>query len=259
MVSGPGLERNYFYSVRPALALGGVLANLESLNVGISYQRKGAKIAQPSAEARQIISAYEALFGPLSFSKNIPAMADIANNESGLAERLNADYHDTQARIDQWIVLPRDADDRVRMESSDLATMRAAAAVLVESYVTNKILADSDRNEQLAFWSRMRIREGDWQSLTDSILTSVFGKNILTPLDGEGNDFVISIHDTKVEDWLDGIIRGYTPEAHPMVVDQTPRDSGPKAQVEQAPQFTLVGGTQICKNLLAPEWWNKHL
>jgi hypothetical protein len=257
-ISGPGVERNFFFSVQPSLALAGVLAELESLHVELSYEQKSREIAEPLTAAKTVIQAYQNLFGPINISRNIPAIADILDNQTALEEQLDGSYEDLRKQISNWTVLPAASKDRVRMSDTDLAAFRAKALVLTQGYVSNNIFSKMDASAQKGFWKWARCSEGNWEQLTDDMIVSVFGKNILTPLDKEGNDFVVAVHDSGVEDWVDGILNGSTPSVEPVVTDATERNmiSSSIPARERSPAMSVVGATAICSSLLGqgPLW-----
>ena len=256
-ISGPGVDRSYFYSVKPNVALGGVLAALEKTRVQMSLNGKLVDLRAPRARANQIIGMLKVLFGEnVAASNTAPFMQDIAATEGEIKTRLDADFGSTLATIGGWESLPYHAQNRIRLEKQDLELLKSQATALVQAFVTENILAKLSESGRQKFWRDLQVPDLDWSAYAEHLLISIFGRQILTALDEEAKEFVISVRETRVDDWLDDVLHRYIPRTEPLVIDATVRESEPVAVPsirDTVPVVQLVGARDLCSGmLLAP-------
>lgn len=246
-VSGPGLDKNYFFSLAPTIALGGVLAALEKAQLAQAKMSQAHTISQPSREATEILKTFAILFGDVPLRSNSPALADLTKNEQELLKSLESAFEASLRQVDSWSVLPVHAVNHIRLTPEGLAELRLKTKSLIEAFHSQG---------KLSLWKVHNVTNGDWPALTDRVLAGVFGENILTALSEEPG-FVIDLRAPDLESWVDGLVHGYTPNFEPIVVDVTERERKASASVGQ-PKVKVVSAQQICEGLLAgPTAWRK--
>lgn len=136
-ISGPGLARNYYFSIKPEQALASLEAKMEVDELDAFQKFTENFILQPQRDFKQFV---EACFGP--FSSHL-------NSKSGPYKNLERESRDLlcllnekleKRRRELQMILPTSVKSRIRLESMDLKISIQHGAHLLEKFYSQHVI-----------------------------------------------------------------------------------------------------------------------
>ncbi len=262
-ISGPGLESNYYYQIKPDLALIVLQLQLEQTELGLFYNETNYKALEPHRVAeKELASIFGSFVEVGSFDDSRGFQREILKSvaDAGQAVKEAVDNH--QEFLNKVSGVSQVNLSKVRLSAEALDELILKSVAVVEKFYNQNLLPKfaGDEARVVAYWNQNSLTQGDFMGLTKKLLVEAFaGPGILTPLKDIAGNFSIVVNDepsvgnvaAKV---LDGAVIPSLDTLTPVVVDTT--KSKDIARLNGAPsvQLNLAQlSTATCELRLLPK------
>ncbi|MBP7843841.1 MAG: hypothetical protein KA116_03435 [Proteobacteria bacterium] len=261
-ISGPGLESNYYYQIKPDLALIVLQLQLEQTELRLFYNESTYKALEPHRVAEKELAAIFGSFadvGPLNsrgFHEEI--LKSVVDAEKAVGDAVN----NSQEFLNKVSGVSQVNLSKVRLSAEALDELILKSVAVVEKFYNQNLLPKfaGDEARVTAYWNQNSLTQGDFLGLAKILLVEAFaGQGILTPLKDIAGNFSIVVNDEpSVGDVAAKVLDGATIPSldtlTPVVVDTT--KSKDVARLNGAPsvQLNLAQlSTATCELRLLPK------
>lgn len=249
-VGGPGLSSEYFYQISPDTALVALWADVEQEELHRYENETRGRIQKPAADFQEALGAVTAITGgAVGADADGPALKtlteDAAVDEKALRTALEPRKKIYQTLLD---MPPAAENGRVKMGREQLENTLRMAAVKLEAHYTGVMREERWSDEDTrAFWKTKRLQPGEWVGLAKQHLGTVFGQQVLVPLEETDKTMRVAVDAPTLGDLARGLEKGVLPE-HLEQVRVEDLGGGSAKPVE--PRTGFVKGERLCETLL---------
>ncbi|CAD8182894.1 unnamed protein product [Paramecium pentaurelia] len=160
-VSGPGISRKYYFTIKNEEALILVAGKLEKCILQ-EYQKKiEEEIMAPQKQVQSVMNNFFSVFG-----------ASYNFHDRG-CDKLKSSLNQ---QISQRLQVLPQISNNIRFNESELIVIR----MLIKQFIKNQIKLKDMKNY---IWKHFQVQKGDYNELTSELLKQCFGHQILSPLE----------------------------------------------------------------------------
>ncbi|CAD8119201.1 unnamed protein product [Paramecium sonneborni] len=160
-ISGPGISRQYYFTIKNEEVLILVAGKLEKCILTEYQKRVEGEIYAPQKQVQTVMNNFFSVFG-----------ASYSFHDNG-CDKLK--YSLDQQICKRISILPS-ISNNIRFNESELIVIR----MLIKQFIKNQINLKDMKNY---IWKHFQVQKGDYNELTSQILKECFGHQVLTPLE----------------------------------------------------------------------------
>lgn len=203
-IAGPGLSSNYFFQIKPEIAVLALQAQLESIELNLYGATTLEEIQKPLKEYKAFMSHLLSGLGVSIMGDNTAShLAKIAANQEKALEQLLTNRKHFLHRLQSTNL------GMVRLEKEDLEKALELSEKLTKSFYEEKLLPSIDASLLDKFWASNDCAEGDYKGVATKLLSQVFSEQFLEPLEVTDETFVIHVEDEDLCKRLEKLTSSY--------------------------------------------------
>ena len=247
-IAGPGLSSEYFFQVSADLPLVAAWAALESSELARYDKETTALISEPQKTYDEFAAVLDVLTGGNNTGRaNAPAFKEISEKQTADKKTLSDAVSQRAELYAKLLKVPH--TDKIKLPTPELTMLLKKSAVLAEGFYT-KIIKDQAWSEAKikAFWKDAGLSANDWVGVAKKTLASVFGAEILIPLEETDKTLRIQVKAPGLEDYVKGLEDGILPGALDNV--QVGGLGRPQGKPDVKPSVPSVSGDELIGSIL---------
>ncbi|CAD8120514.1 unnamed protein product [Paramecium sonneborni] len=169
-ISGPGISRQYYFTIKKEEVLILVAGQLEKCILNEYQRRVEDEINAPQKQVQTVMNNFFSVFGVLKLIDSLQASYNF--HDKGCDKLIQSLHQQINQRIS---ILPT-IQNNVRFTESEIIVIR----MLIKQFIKNQIKLKDMKNQ---IWKYFQVQKGDYNELTSQILKQCFGHQVLTPLE----------------------------------------------------------------------------
>ncbi len=203
-IAGPGLSSNYFYQVRPEIAVMAIQAFLESKELNLLVTQSHEEIQKPLNDYENFFKTTLGAFGKIDVSRNSTTLV-LSETETNLLKEVDKKVL-SRSQLLAMLTNVHFERSRIKQNAEDLAKTLQYAEILVKSFFEEHLATHLSAEALQALWQEAGAMPGDYKELTHYLITEMFSEDFLVPLEKNDETFVIHVGDEHLASRLDKII-----------------------------------------------------
>jgi len=204
-IQGPGLASNYYFQIKPDLALLALQLHMEKKVLEQYTIFINSKINEPekalSALQAQLLGFFATTLDP---SHRIPVQ--LSKQRWELEKLVQDALQQRQQKLILQGIVPNNA--HIRQTQSDLEQTLRRGTLLVQEYYPKKIFRWMSKSQVREHWFSKELVENDWNGLTQSLLQEVFYVDILQPLEEADKSFKLEVQHVNIHEFATMLEKG---------------------------------------------------
>jgi hypothetical protein len=203
-VQGPGLSNDYFFQLKPEIALLALQVELEKAELMLLDRSARKTIRQPSKDFRDFFNELVGSLGTMDLEGNKTLnRLNAVESERIKAHRTVVDARRKALREASSI----DADRRsIRQTAADLEATLKMGEELVRSFYEQRLVPVLDEEGEAAFWRAENLKAGDFAGLAKVYFGRIFSADFMEPLEVTDEHLVIEVSDPSAKKFLETLM-----------------------------------------------------
>ncbi|MBI2602343.1 MAG: hypothetical protein HYW48_04740 [Deltaproteobacteria bacterium] len=192
-IAGPGISSNYFFQLRPEIALLALQAKLEAWELTHFGDATREAIEQPYTKYETFFSNLLAGIASVDPGKN-PTTKLLLDQQGARLKELEAQLaarHGALRKISQFPVDPT----LIRQSEEDQLVTLNASERLVAAFYRERIVPYLSETKVAQFWNARNLLPHDFPGLTKALYKETFSPDFLIPLEESDEYLVIEVKD----------------------------------------------------------------
>ena len=239
-IQGPGLSKDYYFQIRPELALVAFWAKMEA-DTFAQYQENVSRIiANPQSQYRNFVQTFGE-FPQLKIAGQQITDAQKANSKASM--KALESYNKLYAAL-----LTNPYSGKIRMSHDDLKITLQMTAALAQKYYSG-ILNGLSSDQVREFWKSRKLPVDDYISIARNLVMETFSPNMLMPLEDVDKSFRLIVDGKTASEYVADVLTG-KPVEDPL---QFEVDSliGIRQNGDQKLPKVGPGSSEICNGLMS--------
>ena len=209
LLEAPGITSGYFYQLDPSVAVMGLMATLEQMELQTFSANTEAKIKEPLENFYRFFNQGLGQLMTVNIDESVKLYPELTKSTSVLLTDLRKQVEERN-KLFQTIQGNEDGVNRslIKLTRKDFeATLRLSTAI-VRDYFTNRVFSKMSEQEKAAFWRSQKLPADQWLPLTRNMLAQTFSPEFLSPLEDSDARFRFVVKHEGLERDLDRLVRG---------------------------------------------------
>uniref|UniRef100_A0A914WQA2 Uncharacterized protein n=1 Tax=Plectus sambesii TaxID=2011161 RepID=A0A914WQA2_9BILA len=206
-IAGPGLSKDFYYQVNPAVVLATMELAIEKQEMSeyVSWMRH--HIDSPLVESQTLLR--NEMLGPLGISCSASAESYniLKNQNQKLHEKLAALLNERAQHSGEWINESSVSFHRIRLSGHDLKWAIDESAKMLSEHYPDHVMKWKQKPEA-TFWNERGLTYRDWNGLAKMLIAQEFGTDFLTPLEEHDKRFELKVRHNGARDYMDQLLSG---------------------------------------------------
>lgn len=252
LISGPDVDQNYFFAIKPESALASLIAKMEMIQVSRWQDEIEKIINMPSEDANAALAPFEFLLGAPRHRDSL-ALKGLAETRATQIERLRKLSSERIDFLNQILKIPAQAKGRIKLSKADLETMKIQAGQIVMAKWNSDLLKSRDESVQRSIGKRSGgalVFNPD--QLSELLLIDIFGEGIFVPLEDAGDTIVVNVDQPDLVTFVREVMNADLSTEMPIERSVRTSSTHTGSQSASIPQVVLDAKSLCSKSLMSP-------